>query len=325
MGLDIWSSDGARDRSINQTMNNVPLNALRAFAAIYEAGGVRAAARVLDVSHSAVSRHLRELQLWLGVDLFEGDERRIDRLTPQGRNLARTLLSSFQAIESAAGSVRESRPRNSVVVATTPSVAGRWLLPRLSDFQEKFAWIELSVNVEQRLVDPPAGATQIGLRIGEGTWPDVVSEPLMDDRLFPVMSPAFWAAHGRPGRAEDLARLPLLHDRDPFASWETWRDAFPHINLNVRSGPRFSSSDLVLQAAAQGAGVALARGRLAERDLSTGVLLRPFVDDELRLAQAYWMVTAKQAPQSAAMEAVVGWLRDQASQIDPASSQTTST
>jgi LysR family glycine cleavage system transcriptional activator len=293
-------------------MQNIPLNSLRAFAAIYEEGGVRAAARALEISHSAVSRHLRELQAWLGTDLFEGGGHRVEQLSPQGEHLGRTLLASFRGIEAAAAAVREGRRGNAVVLATTPSVAARWLLPRLGDLQQRFPWVELSVSAEQRVVDPGPGAAQLSLRMGAGPWPGVIAEPLMDEALFPVMSPTLWAANGRPADPAALAGMTLLHDRDPFATWEAWRAAFPQVRLDVRPGPRFSSSDMVLQAAAQGAGVALARGRLAERDLATGVLVRPFGDSQVTIADAYWIVRAERAVPSRAAEAVVAWLHEQA-------------
>jgi LysR family glycine cleavage system transcriptional activator len=296
-------------------MRNIPLNALRAFAAIYDTGGVRAAARSLQVSHSAVSRHLRELQAWLGAGLFEEPGQRIDRLTPQGEHLARTLLASFQAIESAAANVREARRGNAVVLSASPSLAGRWILPRLGDFQSRHAWIELSVNAEQRIADPPPGSAHIALRMGRGPWPGVQCEPLMDEVLFPVMSPVLWESSGRPAGAAALAALTLLHDRDPHAGWETWRAAFPQFEFDVARGPRFSSSDLVLQAAVQGAGLALARGRLAERDLATGVLVRPLGEAQLVLPDAYWIVRAERPARSSASETVIGWLKEQAASV----------
>src|SRR5258708_37326435 len=82
--------------------------------------------------------------------------------------------------------------------------------------------------------------------------------------------------------------LRLLHDRDPHASWEAWRRAYGPPALDVRRGPRFTSSDLVLRAAAQGQGVALARHRLAQDDLATGALLRPVAGRSVDLGPAYW-------------------------------------
>src|SRR5947207_14436600 len=120
-------------------MNQLPLNAMRAFALTIERDGVRAAARELHVSHSAVSRHLRELERWLGVALFErGAGREAFRVTPQGRQLATTVLSALRDIGSDAEAVRGRRSRHAVTDPFATSVARRWLLPRLPAFERRF-------------------------------------------------------------------------------------------------------------------------------------------------------------------------------------------
>src|SRR5437667_10787758 len=113
-------------------MNELPLNAMRAFALTIERDGVRAAARELHVSHSAVSRHLRELERWLGVALFErGAGREAFRITPQGRQLETTVLSALRDIGSADEAVRERRSRHPGTNSCPPSLARCWVVPGL--------------------------------------------------------------------------------------------------------------------------------------------------------------------------------------------------
>src|SRR5689334_8093844 len=118
-------------------MQKLPLSALRAFAAVYEAGGVRPAARSLRVAHSSVSRHLAELQRWLGVDLFEKPRAAKGPLvfTVQGHALGKAALEGLSALATAVESARELRRANSVVIGSTASFAARWLIPRLADLQ----------------------------------------------------------------------------------------------------------------------------------------------------------------------------------------------
>lgn len=294
-------------------MRDLPLNALRAFAAVYETGGVRPAARSLQVAHSSVSRHVRELEAWIGVPLIQDRVgARSLAFTPQGEALGRAGLASLRALEGAVAALRESRRGNAVTVSTTPSFAARWLLPRLPALEETHPWIELSVIVDQRLADPTEEGADIGVRMGRGPWRALTCEPFMDDALYPVMSPAFWEQAGRPRTLNELAGLRLLHDRDPQASWEAWRSAHKAYVLDVRPGPRFASSDLVLRAASQGLGVALARARLAADDLATGTLIRPFRDLQVALPDAYWIVRSESAPSRAAVTAVIEWLKSQA-------------
>jgi LysR family glycine cleavage system transcriptional activator len=291
-------------------MKDLPLNALRALALACEHGGVRAAARELGVSHSSVSRHLSELESWLGVPLFER-ERRGWHPTTQATALGRSLIAAFGSIDNATMSVREQRSPFAVTLASTPSFASRWLLPRLPAFERAHPRIELSVLVNQRIDDLAAGGIDIALRMGVGPWPDLHCEALMDDALYPVMSASLWQDSGRPSRPADLAGLRLLHDRDPQTGWERWRDVYGPAGLALQRGSRFASSDLLLRAAAQGQGVALARDRLARDDVAAGLLLRPFGDRAVPLRAAYWIVRAPGTPRHA-VATLVQWLRAQA-------------
>jgi LysR family glycine cleavage system transcriptional activator len=296
-------------------MVDLPLNALRAYALVFAQGGVRAAARELRIAHSSVSRHLSELERWLGAPVIEkhpGGRRGGLRFTPQGETLGKVLLGAFRDIARAAATVREARSPSSVSLSAAPSFASRWLLPRLPQLEAAHPKIELSIVVEQKLTDMEAGVVDLAIRMGSGPWPDVQAQPLMDETVYPVMSPAYWQQTGWPDQPADLNRLRLLHDRDPQTAWEAWREAFGPEALDVRSGPRFASADLLLRAAAQGQGVALARHRLAADDLESNHLIRPFGDLQLELGSAYWIVRAPHGLPKPATRAVIEWLRRQA-------------
>jgi LysR family glycine cleavage system transcriptional activator len=295
-------------------MDELPLNALRAFAVVYAQGGVRAAARELRIAHSSVSRHLAAFQspaLRASAPARPGGRKGL-AFTAQGEALGKTLLAAFRDIARAASVVREARSPHSVSLTTAPSFASRWLLPRLPLLEAAHPQIELSVIVEQKLTDMDAGVADLAIRMGKGPWPDVDAEPLMDECVYPVMSPAYWQQTGWPDGPADLSRLRLLHDRDPQTAWESWREAFGPAALDVRSGPRFASADLLLRAAAQGQGVALARHRLAGDDLGSHHLIRPFGDLQLELGPAYWIVRPPHGLPKPATKAVMEWLLRQA-------------
>lgn len=301
---DLWS--------IIETMKELPLNALRAFAAVYEQRGIRAAARELGVAHSSVSRHLAELDSWLGVRLIEaGTGRRGLAFTAQGEVLGKASVAALRDLGSTVLALRESKSIAAVMLSATPSFAARWLLPRLPAFEDAYPGIPVSVQINQRFDDLDAGGIDIALRMGQGPWLDGECEVLMDDALYPVMSPALHERMGRPDQMNDLRRLRLLHDRDPQAGWERWRAAFGPEGLDVADGSRYTSSDLVLRAAMQGQGVALARHRLASEDVASGALLRPFGDAQLDIGPAYWIVLPKRVRPRAAVQTVIGWLRRQ--------------
>jgi len=297
-------------------MKELPLNALRAFALTVGSGGVRAAARELGVAHSAVSRHLLELERWLGRSLFERAGRQTGfAATAQGQQLASAVTKALREMDVAVQAVRERRSHFAVTIGATPSVANRWMLPRLARLERAEPKIEVSVFVDQRVLEPRDAGCDLAIRMGRGPWPGVDAIPLMDDTLYPVMSPDFWHKAGRPSELGQLADLRLLHDRDPNASWSVWRSQVGPHELDIRSGPRFGSSDLVLRAAGQGLGVALARGRLAEVDLRSGGLVRPFGNHAVQLKDAYWVVTPL-GEKRVATAAVVAWLRREASRSE---------
>jgi len=288
-------------------MQNLPLSSLRALAAVYVSGGVRPAGRLLGVAHSAISHHLKELEAWIDVPLFtrHGTRGAIE-FTEQGEMLGRQCLATFESLERSVTSVRESRRANGLIVATTPSFAVRWLLPRLPRFQEKHSSVEVSIVVDQAPKLPIDEGADISIRMG--SHPGVSnSKPLMDDVLFPVLSPKLMSS--RSGDRQDLSKLPLLHDRDPNTLWSHWQKEFGLSSFNTRQGARFTSSDLILRAAEQGLGVALARGRLAHDSLINGSLVRAWKDLEIPLVDAYWVIEGEHSGR-AAVRIFVDWLYD---------------
>jgi len=290
-------------------MRDIPLNMLRAFAAVYETGGIRPAGRRLGVAHSAISRHLRELEAWIEVPLFEHRKnRRTIVFSTEGEFLGNSVLTALAEMDAAVSKVRESKRANSVTISTTPSFAVRWLLPRLPSFEADCPGIEVSVVVDQRRKQPHEEGADISVRMGSGPWPDVLCLPLMGDRLYPVMSPQYWEKSGRPGLIEDLSRLRLLHDRDPNASWGVWKQSCSPFMLDVRRGSRFTSSDLVLRAAEQGMGVALARERLAIDSIRIGTLIRPFDDVAVELKSAYWLILNEHSRSRLVVRKTIDWL-----------------
>lgn len=294
-------------------MRDLPLTLLRSLAAVYETGGIRPAGRLLGIQHSAVSRALRDLEAWLEVPIFEKrDDQRALTFTAEGTALGKAALAAMKDLEAAALKTREGSSANSVTIATAPSFAMRWLLPRLPRLAETHPNIEVSILVDQARKSPLATGADLNIRMSPRPASDLEPIPLMEERVFPVMAPRLWEEHARPSAIEDLVGLPLLHDRDPSTSWGAWRKKIGPDRLNVRQGPRLTSSDLILRAAEQGQGVALARGKLAEESLSDGLLIRPFGDAELDLGPNYWLIANSDTSGRRVVQTVMTWLLSEA-------------
>ena len=299
-------------------MKNAPMNALKAFHFVYALNGVRNAARALGVSHSSVSRHIRELENWLGADLVDRNtEFRGIVFTDDGEAMGKAANRCFSELNQTISALREQRHSNSVVIDTAPSFAARWLLPRIAIFETENPNIQISVIVDQHPRPPGESGRDISIRMGNGPWPFEKAVPFMSETLFPVASPAYLKVQGWPSTPADLAGHRLLHDRDPNTAWSVWRARFGPDKLAVRNGSRFASSDLVLSAAEQGMGIALARERLARSSLDTGILVRPIVDCEIVIENAYWIVTGRAKPRKA-VAILIEWLMKEGSASDHA-------
>lgn len=289
-----------------------PLISLRAFEVVYRTGGVRVAARELGITHSSVSRHIGELEAWFGTLLFERSAgRRSLELTAAGQQLGSTVSEAFRDIARTASGVRNSRRKNEVVVSTTQSFATRWLLPRLHLFAEQFPHIEISVRVDQHITDFKNDQADLALRMGRGNWAGLDAIPIMDDYLFPVISPDLKAQCQYLPADQILRRYPLLHDLDPETRWTIWTTEFGPTDLDIKKGPQITSSDLLLRAAILKQGIALARAVIAQEDLANGQLAR-LSEEKLCLKDAYWLVMPANRKRPDYVSRFMAWIMDEA-------------
>ena len=178
------------------------------------------------------------------------------RLTDSGRN-GGDVRASFEALSAAVRRLRERHAGHGLTVSVLPSFAAAWLMDRLGDFLTRNPHIEFNLQSSRALADFGADGVDVAIRYGEGPWPGLVSERILDDEIFPVCSPQF--RQGRLPRAPDeLAGLLLL--RLKSNEWEHWFAALGIEAAVVRPGVR--RHRLSLQAAIRGQGIALARRSL---------------------------------------------------------------
>lgn len=249
------------------------LNALLAFEAAARHRSFTRAGRELHVTQSAVSHQVRALEEELGVPLFERRPRAL-RLTPAGD---RVLAASRDAFDRLSRGLRRlpGRSRRPLTVSVLPSFAAAWLLPRLPRFRVEHPAIELNLHATQELADLHGGEADVAIRYGRGRHAGLRSDRLLAEEAFPVCAPALARRLRSPA---DLRGQVLLHDevRGAHGGWPEWLAAAGARGVDARRGPRFGDARLLLQAAAAGEGVALARSLLAEPELTAGRLVRPF-------------------------------------------------
>ncbi len=283
-----------------------PMQALRAFDATARAQSLSRAAEALSLTHGAISHQIKGLEADLGVRLVERAGRGI-RLTDAGARFATRIRSALTEIADAVREVSERRNPRHLGVSVLPSFAARWLLPRIGHFIARHPDIDLDVNSNAGLADFAREDIDVAIRWGLGDWPGVVAELLMDDAYFPVCSPRY--AKGRlPRTPADLASHTLLRADDEM--WKSWFDAAGLDWPEPTRGTVFNDSALMLQAAADGQGIALARSSLIGNDLHNGILVRLF-DVVYRGPRKLFLVYPPRAASAAKVGYFRAWLQDE--------------
>lgn len=279
------------------------LNALRAFEAAGRHESFTAAAEELFVTHAAVSRHIRELEEWLGTDLFDRTGRGV-RLTDAGRRYGVRLTPLFDNMAEATLEAAAQGKVRTLNVSVEPSIASRWLVPRLGRFNELHPDIELNIDPENRLVDFRSDKADLGIRYGLGRWPDVEIQKLISDvEIFPVCSPRLLKGPLSPG---DLADYNLLHEsRKQY--WTDWLHAAGIKGVEDWRGTVFQGH-LAIEAAEAGQGFALGDMILCTDAMAAGRLVRPFALD-IKDHGGYFIVRAKGSKESAPARAFREWLQ----------------
>ncbi|MEX2648175.1 MAG: transcriptional regulator GcvA [Alphaproteobacteria bacterium] len=286
-----------------------PLNALRAFEAAGRHLSFTKAAGELHVTHAAISHQVRGLEEHLGVPLFRRLTRAV-KLTEAGRLLLPALTESFDAMAAAVRRIGADDAAGALTVSLTPAFAARWLVPRLGAFQERHPEIDVRLTPTVQLVDFARDDVDVAVRYGRGAWPGVKAELLLKLDTFPVCSPALLEGSKPLAEPADLRQHVLLHD-DMGENWRRWLVAAGVEGVDPTRGPKFGDENLMLQAAIQGQGVAVAESAIAATDIAAGRLVRPFAIT-LSSGAGYYVVYPAPAAGRRKIRAFRDWLMDEA-------------
>jgi DNA-binding transcriptional LysR family regulator len=244
----------------------LPLTSLRAFEAAGRRGRMTDAADELNVTHSAVSRQVRQLEATLGVDLFEGPKH-APRLTAAGRALLPGLTSAFDQIDASVRLVTDAEA-GPLDVSCLGTLTMRWLIPSLHRFQAAHPRIDVRLAASERGTDLARDGSDVAIRVGHGDWPDGVEvHHLFDETIGPVAAPKLAAALG-PG----FAGAPLLRTLTRPHAWRDWASR-SGIAIGEANGPAYEHSYFMLEAALAGLGVGLTPWPLVADDVRAGRLV----------------------------------------------------
>jgi LysR family glycine cleavage system transcriptional activator len=284
-----------------------PLTALRAFEAVARHLSMARAAEELHVTAAAVSQQIKQLEDLVGQPLFKRGKTLA--LSDAAEAALPLLTDAFDRLERAAAQLRAGIHDGPLVVSSPPAFAARWLVPRLEDFQTRHPEIELRLLATRRLVEFALEDVDCAIRFGAGDYPGLNVERLMQEAIIPVAAPALAAEIAT---VADIARKPLLNDEwhtgnMAFPDWETWlasQGVAPEAPLRIK---HFGESNLTIQAAISGLGVALVWRSLVEDDLKAGRLAW-LLDRSTATRMAYHLVMPSNRMAVAKVAAFRAWL-----------------
>ena len=297
---------------------NLPYTSLRAFEVVVRHATFSAAADELKVSQSAVSQHVKILEEWLGQKLITRGARRSSP-TPEGTRLARAIADGLGRISDVCEDIRDKkRADDTIVISCLPGFAFVWLFPRLLRFDQTHPELSISITTDTGVTGFGRDQADIGIRYGIGDNPGFHVERLMGELLFPVCAPSLAKGAHPLRKVEDLADHTLLRDelvdtRGTPPSWEFWASENDITLPRPMRTRKFGQSNMVVQAAIEGAGVALGRGPLVQDALLDGRLVRPF-PQTARSQYNYWLVCARNSHQVKKIKLFIDWIKKEAAE-----------
>ena len=282
-----------------------PLAMLRAFEATARHLGFSAAGRELNVTHVAVSQQVRRLEDHLGARLITRSGRRLE-LTPEGAQLAGRVIEGFDILRRAFTDFAAASSQRPLRVTLTPMFAATWLMPRLAEFRAEHPAIELMLNPTPDLIDLRRDDYDLAIRYGPHDWPGVEAEPFIHSGFIIVAAPALIEGLEIEEPA-DLVQLPWLlqQGNDEFDSWLATHGVRVPGKHNLTHLPGY----MIIPAARDGQGIAMASRVLVEEDLAAGRLVALFEElDESERRTGYYLIH-RAGPLREPLRVFIDWLK----------------
>ena len=287
-----------------------PVTNLQAFEAVARRRSFALAAAELHLTASAVSHQVARLESHLGVRLFERSAHGV-RISAAGELYLSRVGGALSAIAAATEDLRQG-VSNSLYVHSAPSIASLWLMSRLHAFAQAYPDISLNLSAAHTPSDFELGQADIDLRYGVPNWPGLVVEPLFEERVVPLASPAF-IQENRLKRPEHLLSVKLIQSNVSVVQWPDWFKAFTNKRAPDRFALRFDRAQMSLDAASQGLGVALESATIAGRHLAERKLRPVFGLDKAVKVKAHFAVYPARHAKRPPVEAFLAWLHGEAS------------
>lgn len=252
-----------------------PLRALTSFEAAARLGSFRLAAGELGVTRSAVSHQVKSLEQRLGIQLFRRDARRAE-LTPTGHTYYPVVRDAFDQIEAQTRALRPPAADNELTVQVYVTVALKWLIPRLHDFERRFPDMKIRLSTSYFDWDFDEKNVDAGFILARNKSPDHYYRLLFRSMLTPICSPDLMRGPNAIRTPQDLKKHKLLYVYTAEEDWHIWLEAAGVTGIKLSDRLAFDSYILAQEAAIEGRGVAMTIGPFATEEIKTGRLVQPF-------------------------------------------------
>jgi LysR family glycine cleavage system transcriptional activator len=290
------------------------LNALKSFEAAARLGSFRDASEELNVSQSAVSHQIKNLERSLGLALFIRTARSVE-LTAAGKAYFPVVKDAFDRIHEGTRMLLSPHDKNILTIQIYSTFTVRWLMSRLQKFQDQYPDIQVRVNTAQMNVDFSQQGIDLGIIIGQRRHDDIHYEYMFSPRLMVVCSPKYLEKCTKDGPSlsapADLSAHPILQVYPSEKDWQIWLGENNVKNVDPDTGLRFDSYDHALKMAARGQGIALAMQPYVTEDFELGKLVDIFPDNHVRTIGHWYLVYPKERHSVEKIQTFRNWLQNE--------------
>ena len=282
---------------------------LLAFDTVVRHQSMTAAANVLCISVSGISKQLSGLEAFVGRPLLTKKGRGVE-LTRSGREYWLKISPSLRTIESATVEAMTKESETGVLtLASAPTFLTKWLIPRLTDFRRQHSGVTFSFNQHLSFGEAHVATIDAAIRYGDGLWPNVVSD-YITGREFVCIYSSDWAKRGECIRtAEQITQFTLLHHEEAPLAWQKWARKQGIEEWRILSGPRFVQYSSLIQAALNGLGMGLVPKILVEEELLNGRAL--CFGEAIEIDQGHYLCFNESRLERPAFAAFRTWILEQ--------------